>query len=154
MKNLFRKTTCDQLQADLNNLTELANKPMPRLGWIKTIRNALGMTSYQLAKRIGCSQSNVIALEQREKTGSISIKALNQAAKAMNCRCVYFLIPQKSFTQIKEDQAKVAAKKRLSSVQHSMKLEQQGLTPQQTKQQEEMLEHELLNKQHKLLWKD
>lgn len=153
MKQFFQKTMREQLQAGFDDLAELAKKPAPKAGWIKIIRQALGMTSYQLAKRLGCSQSNVMALEQREKTGNISLKALEKAAEAMNCRCVYFFIPQKPLAQIMEDQALLRSQKRLQVVDQSMKLEQQGLTPQQTKLQEESLVHELLQNP-KSLWED
>ncbi|MFH1832356.1 MAG: transcriptional regulator [bacterium] len=93
---------------------------------------------------MGCNQSNVVALERREQAGNISLNSLEQAAKAMNCRCVYFFVPQKSLNQIMEDQARLVAKKRLQAVAHSMSLEQQGLTPEQTKQQEDSLIGELL----------
>jgi mobile mystery protein A len=153
MKGFFPKLMREQVQAGLNDLNELAKRPKPSAGWIKVIRQALGMTSYQLAKRIGCSQSNVAALERREKAGAISLNALEQAANAMNCRCVYFFIPQKPLIQIMEDQAHVIAKKRLQFVAHSMELEQQGLTPQQAKLQEEILVSELLQNP-KAIWEE
>jgi len=143
----------EQLQADFDDLSGLAKKARPSVGWIKILRQALGMTSYQLAKRIGCSQSNVTALERREKSGKISLNALEQTAKAMNCRCVYFFIPQKPLAQIMEDQARVIAQKRLKVVGHSMELEKQGLTSQQVKLQEESLVNELLQ-DPKFLWEE
>lgn len=154
MKQFFQKIMREQLQTDFNDLNELAKKPTPTTGWIRVIRQALGMTTYQLAKRIGCTQSNVVALERREKAGNISLKALEQTAKAMNCRCVYFFVPQKPLAQIMEDQARLIVKKRLQAVAHSMKLEQQDLTPEQVKQQEESLVSELLLDRPKFLWEE
>ena len=40
---------------------------IPPQGWLKTIRDFLGMTSSQLAKRIGVSQPRVFAMEKNEK---------------------------------------------------------------------------------------
>ena len=152
MKRLFQKTMREQIQADLDNPLELSKKQTPKAGWIKLIRQALGMTSYQLAKRIGCSQSNVMALERREKAGAITLNALEQTAKAMNCHVVYFFVPEKSLNHIMENQAHVIAKKQLQAVGHSMALEQQGLTSQQEKKQEDSLVKELLQGNPKYLW--
>ena len=155
MKQIFRKMMQDQIQAGLNNLAELANKPAPKGGWIHTIRHALGMSGSQLAKRLGCTQSNVTALERREQAGTISLQSLEQAAKAMNCRLVYFFIPNKPLELLREDQAHVVAKRRMRAISHSMELEQQGLTPTQKQNQEDAMVHELMyhgNTKH--LWDD
>ena len=152
MKPLFQKTMREQIQEDLDNPLELSKKPTPKAGWIRIIRQAFGMTTYQLAKRIGCSQSNVMALERSEKAGTITLKALEQTAQAMNCRIVYFFVTQKPLSQLTEDQARIIAKKQLKSVEHSMALEKQGLTPQQSKNQEDALVRELLQGNLKNLW--
>ena len=144
MKQIFKKMMREQIQAGLNNLAELANKPAPKGGWIYTIRHALGMSGTQLAKRLGCTQSNITALERREKAGTISLQSLEQAADAMNCRLVYFFIPNKPLDQLREDQARLIAKKRMRAINHSMALEQQSLTQAQKQQQEDELAHELM----------
>lgn len=152
MKLSFQKTMQEQIQEDLDNPLELSKKPTPKAGWIRIIRQAFGMTTYQLAKRIGCSQANVMALERSEKAGTITLNALEQTAKAMNCRVVYFFVPKKPLNQLIEDQARIIAKKQLKTVGHSMALEQQSLTPQQAKSQEDALVSELLQGHLKNLW--
>lgn len=144
----------EQVQDDLNDLNSLAKKPRPAEGWIETMRKALGMTGAQLAKKMGSSQANIAALERREKTGKITLEALEKAASAMNFRCVYFFIPNKPIEQILKDQALLVAKKRLRSVEHSMELEQQGLSSQQKKRQEDDLVQELLYGSSRNLWED
>lgn len=154
MEKLFQKTMREQVQRDLDNPLELIKKPPPKAGWMRIIRQALGMTGQHLAKRLGCSQSNVMALESREKSKSITLKSLEQVAKAMNCRLVYFFVPEKPLNQIMEDQAHTIAKKHLKNVSHSMKLEQQELTPQQAKSQVNALAEELLQGNPKHLWEE
>jgi predicted DNA-binding mobile mystery protein A len=154
MKKSFRKMMQDQLQASLTNLNDLAQKPSPKTGWIQAIRKALGLSSRQLAKRLGCAQPNVMAFERREKERTITLETLDQVARAMNCRCVYFFIPNKPFDQILKERAQLVAKKRLSHVGHSMELEQQGLSEVQKQQQEDDLAEELLQGNPKDLWSD
>ncbi len=56
---------------------------IPPQGWLKTIREFLGMTTTQLAKRIGVSQPRVFAMEKNEK--NIKISTMERIADA--CRC-------------------------------------------------------------------
>ena len=152
MKKLFKKMMREQVQIDVSESSSLAQKPSPRGGWIATIRNALGLSSYQLAKRMKCAQSNVTALERREKAKNISLASLEAAAQAMECRLVYFFVPHQSFDAILENQARRIAKIRLKPINHSMELEQQGLTIQQKKRQEDEMVQELLQGNLRDLW--
>jgi predicted DNA-binding mobile mystery protein A len=152
MKKIFKKMMREQIQDDLNNLDSLVKNPRPKEGWIEIIRKALGMSGLQLAKRMGSSQANIATLERREKTGNITLETLEKAADAMNFRCVYFFIPNKPIDQILEDQARLVAKKQLRSVEHSMELEHQGLSPEQKKRQEDDLVQELLQGSLRDLW--
>lgn len=144
----------EQVDADLEQLCHALKKPTPKQGWIKLMRQALGMTSYQLAKRMGCSQANVMAYERREVAGTISLQSLQEIAKAMNCRCVYFFVPNQPIAQLVEDQARIKVKKKMKTVGHSMELEQQGLTHQQQKKQEDSLVDEMIQRRSKYLWDD
>lgn len=152
MVKIFRKMMIDQVHNDLVDLGPLATKPKPPEGWIATMRKALGMTTQQLASRLGCSAANLSALQQREKKGTISMATLESVAQAMNCRYVYFFVPAGPLPEILEQQARRVARHMLRSVQHSMDLEQQGLTPEQKQQQEDALVKALLEENPRHLW--
>ena len=53
MSNKFKKLMREQVQESLNKFIGLTEKPVPKKGWIRTIREALGMSSYVLANRLG-----------------------------------------------------------------------------------------------------
>lgn len=152
MADGFKKLMREQVQESLNNFSELTRKPIPKKGWIRTIREALGMTSFVLANRLGCSRSNIGTIEQSEIKGTISLETLQQAAQAMNCKLVYCLVPLEPLDKILEKQARIIAKKRIKIINHSMALEQQGLKPKQLQQQEDDLVQELLQGNPKKLW--
>jgi predicted DNA-binding mobile mystery protein A len=152
MKLKFQKLMREQVQLDVNNPAGLIEKPVPKGGWISVVRQVLGITSGQLAKRLGCAQSNITALERRERKGSITLETLSRTATAMNCRCVYFFVPNKPFDKLLEDQAQLVAKKCLRSIEHSMELEKQGLSSLQKKHEERDLVEELLKGDPKKLW--
>lgn len=141
-----------QVQESLDDFLILAQKSIPPKGWIKTIRDALGMSSSVLAKRLKCNRTNVTRMEQREKNGTISLEILEQAAKALNCKLVYCLVPLEPLDKMLEKQAHIVARKRIKAINHSMKLEQQGLDPKQLQQQEDDLVRELLQGDPKNLW--
>lgn len=152
MVDNFKKLMREQVQESLNNFLELTRKPIPKKGWIRTIREALGMSSYVLANRLKCSRANITTIEERETKGTISLETLEQVAQAMNCKLVYCLVPLEPLDKILEKQARIIAKKRIKNINHSMSLEQQGLNPKQLKQQEDDLIQELLQGNPKKLW--
>ena len=88
-------------------LAPLRAEPLiaPPSGWIKAIREALGMTAEQLARRMGVVQSRVSTLEKAERTGTPSLKTLREAAEAMNCTLVYAIVPTSTLDDIIRDQA-------------------------------------------------
>lgn len=124
--------------------------PAPKKGWIKAIREALSMSTRQLAARLKCSQPRIIQMEQNEINETLSLKALRDVAHALECDFVYYLIPKKSLEEMIHEQALKIAKKRLDFVAHSMKLEAQqvGSTAQQL--QLELEAEHLLQKPSKL----
>lgn len=99
----------------------------PNQGWIRAIRQALGMTTRQMASRMGIAQGSLTAMEASEMSGSIRLDTLRKAAAAMNCSLVYALVPNAPLEQIVQEQAEKVAAEHLSPVEHSMLLENQSL---------------------------
>lgn len=99
----------------------------PPRGWMKAIREALGMSTRQLATRMGVSPSRVPTIEKAEVTGATTIRTLRAAAEAMNCTFVYALVPVKPLEDILQERAKEKANGELTRLDHTMKLENQAL---------------------------
>lgn len=154
MTKEFNKLMRKQIEESLAKVSGFAQEPSPKKGWIRTIREALGMPSHILARKLGCTRANITSIEQREVKGAINLDTLNKVAKAMNCKLVYCLVPIESLDKTLEDQAKLIARQRIEMVNHSMKLEQQGLTRSQLQQQEDVLIKELLQGDPRNLWDD
>jgi len=152
MTKFFNKLMVSQVQEKLNQFIPLLKRSAPRNGWIKTIRNALGLSTALLAKRLNCSKSNVSSIEEREQKGTITIETLDKVAKALNCKFVYCLVPIIPLDQQLEDRARLLAKKRILAINYSMQLEQQELNTKQLQQQEDALVQELLQGNPKQLW--
>ena len=126
-KKLIRK----QLDKSLQQLQILAGSHPPRRGWIRAIRNALGMSARQLAARLGVSQQRVAQIEKQEMDGGLTIKAMRKAAEGLDCRFVYGFVPNDSLEAIVTKQAKRVALRRLALASHTMSLENQTLAQQE-----------------------
>lgn len=99
----------------------------PPRGWIRALRDALGMTAEQLGERMGITQPSVQRLEQSEAEGTIQLKTLRRAAEALDCEVVYALVPRKTLRQTYDDAARAVARRELGRVSHSMALEDQAV---------------------------
>jgi predicted DNA-binding mobile mystery protein A len=99
----------------------------PVRGWIKAIREALGMTTAQLAKRLGMKQPSLVEIEQSEAKGAIQLRTLRRVAEALDCTLVYALVPNKPLETMVRDRARKLARRRMEPIEHSMRLEDQGL---------------------------
>ena len=70
------------------------NAPRPVRGWLRAVREAIGLKQETVAKRIGVTRPSYADLESSEARGSISLSSLARAADAMDCELVYFIIPR------------------------------------------------------------
>jgi predicted DNA-binding mobile mystery protein A len=154
MHHKDRATARRQLDKRLNLLRDSYVIIRPPRGWIKAIREALGMTTAQLAQRIGVSQPRVVAIEKAEINASITLDSLERAARAMDCRVVYALVPRKPLDDLVEERARIVAKKRLQSTQHSMALEAQSVEKSDEDEQLKRLSERLIKKVGSELWED
>lgn len=127
----------------------------PRTGWLHAIRSALGISSRNLAKRMGKTHQVVLRTESRERTGHVTLEMMDRAAKAMNCQFVYAIIPDTEFESLEaivDFRAQKLAVKIAREVSHSMKLESQGVDVKTTKAQGRRLADELKAKLDPRLW--
>src|ERR1700686_5197596 len=97
----------------------------PVRGWIKAVREGLGMTTAQLAQRLGMKQPSVVAIQQSEAKGTIELATLRRVAEALDCTLVYALVPNKPLEATVRDRARAFLRRRRGPVEHSMLLEDQ-----------------------------
>lgn len=97
----------------------------PSRGWIKAIREALGMSTAQLAKRLSVRQPSVVNLERSEEKGSIELATLRRVAEALDCRLVYALVPNQPLETTIRERAGAFVRRRRQPVEHTMLLEDQ-----------------------------
>lgn len=107
----------------------------PPRGWLRAIRDAIGMTGPQLARRLGITAQSVTDFERSETTGTIQLKTLRRAAEAMGCTLVYAIVPNTSLEDLVDARARQVAVASLQRVAHSMALEDQAVTMERAEEQ-------------------
>jgi len=141
----------DKKLAALQNVDLLVR---PSRGWIKAIREALGMTTTQLGKRLGVTQSRVIAIEQAEVKKSITLNSLEKAAQAMDCQLVYVLLPRRPLEKQVREQAENLSRKQIEATRHTMTLEAQAIDKADEEELRKRLVEKILEKAGSELWEN
>ena len=147
-QKLIRK----QLDSTLEKFKEASLVSIPRKGWVRAVRDALGMTGPQLAKRMQVTKQRVQQLEKDEIAGSTTIKTMRQAAEALNCVFVYSIVPQESLEKVVQKQARIIAEGRLRRISHTMSLEGQELDQPDIQDAMDNLVEELIYTEQRSLW--
>lgn len=123
-----KKLIRDQIDSKLTKLKDFADYDLSRIGWIKTLREALDMTSTQLARKLDVNQSRIIHMEKSETDGNLKIATMQKVADALNMEFVYGFVPRTSLEDMVREQARKIALERLKRVSHTMALEDQELS--------------------------
>jgi predicted DNA-binding mobile mystery protein A len=126
--------------------------PRPSHGWLRAIRQALGMTTRQLAKSVGVTQSAVVDAERSEAKDYITLATLRRYARAMDCELVYALVPNRPLQESLEVRAEQIARDQVSRVKHSMALEDQQTTQEHLELEVAELRRKLLEGKRSRLW--
>ena len=112
----------DKKTFDLKSAKNIAPQPS---GWIKTVREAIGMTVSQLAARLGVTQPRITKMESNED--NLKLSTMKKAAEAMNCEFVYYFKPRTTFQNLVDEQAQKKAAEVLKTVNVNMALENQEI---------------------------
>jgi predicted DNA-binding mobile mystery protein A len=126
----------------------------PPWGWIKAVREALGISMKQLGERTGMSQSRIARIEKVVINGTLTMNTLRHIAEAMNCQLVYALAPNQALDDMVLSRAEALADQRLAHTNQTMKLEDQALTKLDLQTERERLVAGLLHGDPRRLWDD
>src|SRR5580698_7530149 len=99
MRTEFKNLRLKQLDRALKPYRAARTVPRPSKGWIRAIRQALGVSSGELARRLGTSRQLPLQMEKGEAEDRITLKSLRAAANAVDCDLVYALVPRAASMQ-------------------------------------------------------
>jgi predicted DNA-binding mobile mystery protein A len=147
------KLQFQQLNEKMDKLTVLQHLIMPPIGWIKAIRNGIGMSMEQLGKKLSITKQAVMDIEKREKEGAITIKSMQEIAKVIDMKFVYGFVPNAgSLEQMIETRSLEIATKIVQRTSNSMKLEDQVNSKERIEKAIKERAAEIINKTPKILW--
>lgn len=112
----------DKKTSDLKSAKNIVSQPS---AWIKTVREAIGMTVSQLAARLGVTQPRITKMESNED--NLKLSTMKKVAEAMNCEFVYYFKPRTTFQNLVDEQAQKKAAEVLKTVNLNMALENQEI---------------------------
>ena len=154
MKNNFSELKRRQLDAALDRWRTADLPQRPPSGWIKAIREGLGMTATHLAGRLGVSISTVTRLETSEADDTISLGTLRRVAEALECEVRYALVPKQSLEDTLKARALAMALRQMAPISHSMALEAQATSAEAKEAQALALAEALRSGSPRKLWKN
>ena len=148
-----KKLLLEQLDRKLKPFQEIKSIQVPQRGWIHMIRTTLNMTLQQLGQRLNITKQGMQDIEEREGSGSVTIKSLKEVGNALDMQFVYGFVPnQNSIEKLVELKARELAKKIVLRTNHNMRLENQGNSEENIKQAIDELANEIKREMRRSLW--
>ena len=147
----FDSQISEDLDHSLRPFQESMRSLPPAGGWARAVRQALGMSAEQLARRVGVKRATIATLERSEARGRITLASLEKLARGLGRRVVYALVPEvsPSLSGLRRARARKLARSRLASASGA---DATGLDTEHTRRQLERLTDELLAGSPRKLW--
>lgn len=152
MSTQLRDLQLQQMDASLASWKAVSLATKPNAGWVRAIRDALGMSGAALARRLGMSTAGLRKLEAAEANEVITLASLRKLAQALDCELHYALVPRTTLAQQLQERAEAVAKTQLSPIAHSMALEDQSVQSHWNKLQTDAVVKDLLEGSRRELW--
>ncbi len=129
MKPEFRELRLTQLDRSLESFAETHSVTRPKRGWLRALREALGITIREVARKMRKTPQTVASFEKSEEAHRITLQTLRHYAEAMDCELVYAIVPKTgSLKKLAENRARKRAESDVLAVEHTMALEDQATT--------------------------
>lgn len=154
MGSYFTELKLRQLDVTLSRWRAADLPSRPPSGWLKVIREALGMTATYQARMLGVTTSTVTRLETSEADDTISLGTLRRAAEALGCELQYALVPKKTLADTLEARATALACRQMAAISHTMALEAQATSRETVEAQTRALAESLLKGSRRALWRE
>ena len=127
MNRDFRELRLGQLTRALTPFDSAKQEPRPSRGWLRAIREALGLTLENVGSQMGQSRKRIQEFEEAEANDRITLQSLRRVAAAMDCELVYAIVPKSgTIAELAERRARAEATRDVLDVEHTMALENQA----------------------------
>ena len=144
----------NQAVSQFGSLSMLPNRGLPKEGWLRTVRTALGMSGTQLAKKLGVTKARVSKVERAEPHGSVTLNTVQVMAEAMDCKFVYAIVPKQNVEDVIKARAIEKAHAQVKTASTHMALEAQSLSQEQPEFEIERIAEQIMDKLPSDFWND
>jgi predicted DNA-binding mobile mystery protein A len=144
----------NQAVSQFGSLSMLPNRGLPKEGWLRTVRTALGMSGTQLAKKLGVTKARVSKVERAEPYGSVTLNTVQVMAEAMDCKFVYAIVPKQNVEDVIKARAVEKARAQVKAASTHMALEAQSLSQEQLEFEIERIAAQIMDKLPSDFWND
>ena len=148
----FEHLRIRQVDSALEPFREIRILTRPDTGWVRAIRESLGMSIRQLAERMNIGKTTAATLERNEAAGTIKLRSLRAVSEALDCELVYALVPRTSLEEAVRRRARFVAERRVTRISQSMELEAQGISEMERERQIAELSERLWEEMPQELW--
>ncbi len=153
MEKRNKKLRLTQMASKIQSFKQLEKVMVPTKGWVNAIRTTLGMSMRQMGQRIDKTATSIQKLERNEASDKVTLKSLKDAARALDMKLVYGLVPiHGSLEDIVEKQARKLAREIVQRTNTTMTLEDQQVSGHRLKKEEDELTKELVDEMPRNLW--
>src|SRR6266568_3505722 len=107
MNSEFRELRLNQIDRSLEPFSGTQAVSRPRRGWLRSLREALGISMREVARKMRKTPQTVASFEKSEAADRITLQTLRHYAEAMDCELVYAIVPKTgSLKQLGEKRAR------------------------------------------------
>jgi len=153
MRDSRHKLMIEQLDSKLQAYTPLLNVNTPEKGWLHVIRKAYRMSFRQFGERLGLTPPSAENIEKREKEGSITLRSLEEAGRALNMKLVYGFVPMDgSIKRSIEMRARDLATEIVRTTSNTMALEDQENSDERLQKAIEEKTQQIMYEMPRYLW--
>lgn len=153
--SIVKQIANEQYKALVNKAAEqLRSLQQPKEGWLSTVRNALGMSAAQLARRLGVTRAHISKTEKAELSGGVTLKTMQNLAEGMGCRFVYAVVPENTVEDILTERARKKTERIVETTSKHMALEDQTLSCKTIAHEIERLQKDMLDNMPPDFWND
>jgi predicted DNA-binding mobile mystery protein A len=128
--------------------------PAPRRGWLRAIREALGMPAEAFGRRLGVTRSGALMIEKSESEGRISLNRLRAAADALGCDVVVLVVPRMGLDEMVQRRALAASSRISGRARQTMVMEDQGLSSAYLGRLRDELAQGMIDRADPMIWED